>query len=597
MKLFVIGCTPSGAIDTDVARRTVEEVGRDLPFFPDQEVETWSAPSGAAAAASIGHDPAQVGGVTKRHAERDRFAVFSGRPFAWDGEEASGTAPLDARFYLEPAGTWVERIDGRCVAARYDDSTRTLDVYSDPMGAYPVYAASAGGACWVSNNTEVLRRIAGSEEMNLEALATFLGAGWSLGGDPLWAGIERLPRGVLHSYGPDGTGRRELLSTDAIISLFGAGSDPEGYSRRLVATMAARGDWPGRPNMIPLTGGRDSRVVLAAAMEAGIDFRTHTSALAGLPGYPDTEDVRIARTICEEFGLEHEVRTPEAGLDFAEALGILSLASPGTISLGDLGRPVVRERGAPLPLLHSGLGGEISRCFYGLGEGMSAEELKKKLHDDTVKVWPRSLLSGEGDEVIRRYMSRWVDEHLERGIGPIDLPDLFYVLERMPNWAGPLQGLFEFSGDTSPVLWSHRLLPDQVGQSAHDRAAEVFHQHVLRALNPRLLELPFEQMNHPKTLPAKLRSELGRRLRYRVDRLRGRAEDRSANGSDPLPGVVEQLRERLLAQPESHRAWDVLSRERVTKLVTSDPAGIPVRSRHRVWRLATVFLSPTVSRD
>jgi hypothetical protein len=596
MRLFVIGCSQAGPIDADAARRAVAEVGSGLPYFPDSEVQTWTAPSGAAAAASIGHDPAQAGGITKQHAERGRFAVFSGRPFVWDGEETSGTAPLDARFYLEPIESWIDRMDGRCVVARYDDADRTLAVYADPMGAYPVYVAEAGGARWVSNNTEVLRRIAGTRDLNLEALATFLGLGWSLGGDPLWAGVERLPRGVLHSFGPGGVARRDLLPTDEIIALFGAGSDAQRLSRRLVATMAARGDWPGRPNMIPLTGGRDSRVVLAAAMEAGIDFRTHTSALAGLPGYPDTEDVVIARMISEELGVEHEVRTPEAGLDAGQALGILSLASPGTISLGDLGRPVIRDRGAPLPLVHSGLGGEISRSFYGLGEGMRPSELKKKLHDDTVKVWPRSLLSEAGDRVIKGYMSDWVDEHLERGIAPTDLPDLFYVLERMPNWAGPLQGLFEFSGDTSPVLWSHRLLPDQVGQSAQDRLHEVFHEHVLRALNPRLLELPFEQMNHPKTIPAKLRSELGRRVRYRMDRIRGTGAD-TANGSDPLPGVVEQLRERLLAHPESHAAWDVLSRKRVTELVTADPAGIPVRSRHRVWRLATVFLSPTVADD
>src|SRR5438045_1304624 len=79
-----------------------------------------------------------------------------------------------------PPETWMRDLDGRCTAVRYTDAMRTLEVFCDPMGSYPVFAYEAPGVIWISNNAEVLRSISGSSELRLEALAGMLGGGWSL---------------------------------------------------------------------------------------------------------------------------------------------------------------------------------------------------------------------------------------------------------------------------------------------------------------------------------------------------------------------------------------------------------------------------------
>ena len=52
---------------------------------------------------------------------------------------------------------------------------------------------------------------------------------------------------------------------------------------------------PGRTHYIPLSGGLDSRALLAAAMEAGAEVETLTF---GMPGTMDYEDGnRVARAV------------------------------------------------------------------------------------------------------------------------------------------------------------------------------------------------------------------------------------------------------------------------------------------------------------
>jgi hypothetical protein len=220
---------------------------------------------------------------------------------------------------------------------------------------------------------------------------------------------------------------------------------------------------------------------------------------------------------------------------------------------------------------------------------MDARKLERMLYRSTTKVWPRTLLSGDGQSVIRRYIGDWVERHIGLGVAPIDIPDTFYLLERMVNWAAPTQGIFEcMGGETVPVLWTTRLLPHQLGQTAAERASERFHVPVLEELRPELLEVPFELMNHPATFSAKVRSELVRRYRSR------RRPSAAAGGADPrpdpFPATMAQVRELVLEQP-GHEAWSVLDRRRVVGLLERDPLSLHSRARHQVYRLASVFFT------
>jgi hypothetical protein len=582
VNLFALGWSRSGAVDVARARRVLLALVEGLPFLEAERVETWLAPSGAAGVAWVTHSPEQVGGVRYVEIERDRMALFSGRPFRWTADaEADGQGPLDARLYLEPPHRWVDALDGRCVAAAYEDRSRELVLYTDPLGAYPVYAAELDGTRWISNNAELLRMLLGTTEVNAAVLASFLGGGWSLSGDPVWARVRRLPRGSLYTCRADGACERaELLPLERIASMLGAGFDPRESARILVASVGTLADWPGRPSIVQLSGGRDSRLILAASLASGFEFEAITS------GSPQSADVRVAKRLCEGAKVPHRrlEYDPDGALFEAtrETARILALISSGTVCLADTGGFPLRQRDGPLPLWHSGQGGEIARAYYGTGDGLDRTGLVEKLYRSFTREpaslvrtlyrrlarggHPAGLLSREGGALVKNHLRGWVDEQLEAGVAARDVPDMFYLLKRMATWAGPGNGWVEYGkGDSIAALWSSRILPHQLGASLEEKTREAFPLRILEVLSPSLARAPFEE-------------EM--------------AEEAAAD--EPLISVVDEIKHAVLGH-RNHEAWHALSRHRVERLLSLDPLTLDELSREylwkpAVWRLATVFL-------
>ena len=606
MNLFVLGWSGDGGADPTVGRRALVDLLERLHFLAPERVESWRAPSGHLAAAWVSHPAGECGGVRYTHVEPERMALFSGRPYLWTGErEADGRAPLDPRLYLRPAGEWAEALDGRYVAAAYRGEREGLELYTDPLGAYPVFTTEAAGMRWYSGSAEALRVVRGGRELARGPLAGLLGGGWPLSGNAMWRGVERVPRASVIGHRPGRPAeRRDLLPVDRIARLAGAGSDAAEAAEVLVAGVRALSDWPGRPSFVPVTGGRDSRLVLAAALRAGIDF----TAVTGGP--PDSPDVRVARRLCEAAGVPHELLGADPHGDMygepLRAARIVRLGAGGTATLADAAGFPLGPRGGPLPLWHSGQGGEIARAYYGTGEGLDRDGLVDRLYRRFVGRRPgrREILSREGEAIVRADLGGWVDEQLAAGAAPTDVPDLFYLLGRMGTWAGPTHGCVEWVRDTTSPLWSRRLLHHELGPPAAARAAEAFHRRVLDALAPELARVPFEdgsswasdprpgshrarRARRGRELAVKAAGELRRRVAARLpERSRG---GRAPGPPDPLAAVMNAVREEALAQP-GHEAWHVLDRARVERLLASHPAGLDAMSRYYVWRLATVFL-------
>ena len=103
MNLFLVGWSPSGQVDCSLAEEVVAGVLEELPFFDNEALRVWSAPSGRVVALSVAHGGARTGGVAYSYFEKDRFAMYSGRPFFWSGEfETDGRRMLDPRSFLQP---------------------------------------------------------------------------------------------------------------------------------------------------------------------------------------------------------------------------------------------------------------------------------------------------------------------------------------------------------------------------------------------------------------------------------------------------------------------------------------------------------------
>lgn len=555
MNLFLVGG------DAGLAVEVLESLR--MPFLEDGVLERLTD------GACLAHPPARVGGVRYCAVDGERYALFAGRPIRWEGGSADGRSVLDPAVYLDGVP---EGMDGRFAVVRSGGKVTT-----DPLGAYPVYRCGP----WISNSPEALRRAAGGAEPGLsrDVLAGVLGGGWSLSGDPLWEGIERVPWSGRSTPAP------------------GTGFDPDRAARLLVAAVGALADWPDRPSVVLVTGGRDSRLILAAALRAEIAFEARTG------GTDDMPDVIVGRQLAAAAGVEHRMLGPHPHGDFLAhwqtMAATLAQTTGGTATLADAaGFPLGPNPAtpAPLPLWHTGQGGEIARGYYGAvdPDGLVARFLGRR-------PGRAALLSAAGGARVHEAVGRWA---AELGAPDEDLGDLFYLHQRMARWAAPTHAAVEPIRDSTSALWSARLLPDLLGLPASERALERFHLEVLERLAPELVDLPFEggrpwparqtavarRAARARALAGKIRSELARRLRAVHGRagLTDELDSPTVAVTDPFAAALTEIRELVLAD-RGHPAWSVLDRPRVEQLLATPAAGLDAMSRAYVLRLATVF--------
>jgi hypothetical protein len=577
VNLFVVGWGPS--VDAEAAEGALSRLLAQLPFFPERPIETWA--TDGAAFAWVRHD-----GLPYAAEHGGSLALFSGRPFRWTGEEeADGRGPVDARFFLEPAASWADTIDGRFASAAYHAGPRALELATDPVGAYPLFEAAADGRRWFSNSAAALRELTGDAGLRLESVAGLAGGGWPLDGHPIWAGIERVEPGVVLRLNADGEERRALLPCEALATLPGRGLDAEAAVRRLTAATAALADWPERPNVVPVTAGYDSRVVLGAALAAGFGFAGVTG------GAPDELDVKVGRELCAVVSVPHSLLPPDPygnmWSDHRRAARIVRLTAGGTASLADAAGFPLGPRPGALPLWHSGQGGEIGRAYYGGADRRSARGLTGHLYDAFTARRPhrRELLSPAGREIVEGQLGAWVDRQLDCGAAPADVPDLFYFDRRMKTWAAPTHGCVEFVRDTTSPLWSRRVVADLLAPPAEERARYAYHSAMQQRFASELGRVPFGGGHQAGTF-VRARGLAGKAAHEALRRIRGAHQSAAA---DPFAPIVADVREQVLAAG-SHPAWEVLDRGRCETLLSRPAVSLDEMSRYQVWRLATLFV-------
>jgi hypothetical protein len=192
--------------------------------------------------------------------------------------------------------------------------------------------------------------------------------------------------------------------------------------------------------------------------------------------------------------------------------------------------------------------------------------------------------------MITAYMSTWVAEQRARGIDRSDLPDVFYLLERLGSWAAQIGAVGEYWRDAASPLWTAAFLPHAFGAPHNERALGRFHLQVLAALEPQFVDVPFTGANpwwashRPARIAHRALEESAKRVGARL-----RFSRAPAAGQADLHELHALLRAWVEERP--HEAcWDVIDRGRVRRLLSQNAIALNPQARQHVYRLASVFL-------
>jgi hypothetical protein len=190
------------------------------------------------------------------------------------------------------------------------------------------------------------------------------------------------------------------------------------------------------------------------------------------------------------------------------------------------------------------------------------------------------------------------------GVPPAEVPDAFYLLQRMSHWAAMGHGVVEGIRDTASPLWSTRVIPHMLAVPPERRAREAFHRDVLRVLAPELVSVPFAdrpgwladetrwtaRRRRAARLATRAAAEARRRVRWMRRPAVAAVPAPVEAGGDSLTALMAELRAWVRARPD-HPALAVLDLERVLTLLERPPATLDFVRHAQVMRLATVVMA------
>lgn len=418
------------------------------------------------------------------------FCVIHG--LIWRTGDAGLLDARDVGALLDrPGARLPQDVAGEYAVARlYSDGT--LEAFGDPAGLHQLFHAGQGRAI-VASRAAFVAALAGERTPERDS-ALWLGTiGYRVGQESGWAGVRQLGQGA--TLIADASGTRVAHPPLTLPETRGFDPDllAEGLEQAKAAIRLAAAD--GSLDL-PITGGKDSRVILAIALAAGLRDRL-TLFTRGYAGHPD---VVVGAAIADRIGVPHR-REPPLGSDLPADLGPQAfLARLRTIAF---------QTDGGMGGWDNVLGSEIGRGTIVSGHlGEVLKAYAKRPPEDTLDPAsmvrlqapfdPLELLRPAARERLTAALGRQMDEARAAGAEEADLPDLFYWRNRVPNWLGGIRGVKSF--ERQPLLpWGvPALMQLAFRMTAAERKAELAHHKLVEAAAPELLDLPFAHQSwHP----------------------------------------------------------------------------------------------------
>lgn len=369
-----------------------------------------------------------------------------------------------------------------------------LSLRNDRYGMLPVFAVLEPNRVILSTSIQGALEAGAPADLDPAAMAVILRLGHPVGDDTPFQSIRTIPPGVTFHWDtapglsggpfivpPNGLARDQAM--DAYVELF---------------RQAIRRQSPAGRFVVPLSGGRDSRHILLALLEAG--HRPDHLVTTHYRSPRSREDVRLATVVAEELGLDHTV-LPQSDLPVVAELLKNQLTNFCTPESHAWYLPVAEYLATDFDVSYDGIAGDVlsmarylkpadleafrSEQFEDLARSMldrDGTRLRGMLKTEAVDVFSRELaihrlcrelrLHAGASNPVRSFRF-W--NYTRRAIGPVP-----FGMVRGPHVHTPYLDaeVFDMLAGLAPEVIMQR--------SGH------FHTDVIRHGYPQYAHLPFE---------------------------------------------------------------------------------------------------------
>jgi hypothetical protein len=402
---------------------------------------------------------------------------------------------LTRRLHDHPAE--VMRLTAPFVLALLDSGTATLELWTDRLGLGRLYEVrTEEGRIWSNRPVAALLFAGLRAEADPLAWRRMAACDWAMGDETPYRGVRTIPAGT--HIRVDRSGHREQ-SLDVLGSLVGSRRDP--LAEQTVADTAAgligvarsvRELWPEVP-VLSLSGGRDSRLVVAAFVAAGVEVRLKTSD--GADGEAETARELVSRL---DGRVEHEVTVPTAQRPGRLRDGAYARARQWHDMTEGLRPALYLRKVAPRFLIRQrtvlvgGMGGEFG---HGPGYPDDVERLERlppgrRLEAfasamQTRIVLPRGV-ARQAEADVAAQVEKVLTHAAARGVTDAKALDWFYADERLRRWG--MVG--ESHGVVLPLL-APEFLAAAFGLNTAQSRESMLHRTLIERLVPAWSSVPF----------------------------------------------------------------------------------------------------------
>lgn len=476
--------------EQDTATRCLQEISRDYPSLDADSA--WRTPAGAAFAACVHSDAAVSGSRQYLYQQSDEVVLFDGCMVDVDGQmDAMRAGSLASHWDDLPA-----RLEGVFSAVRIQYQVPSMEVVTDPLGMAQVFYAMINGKLVISNSVRVLTRLCGDSSLDPLGSSLMLCLGWVSGDCTLNRAVKIMPGGSRWLWKGNAASepiRNQYYSRANLVLQDKTrlrSQEVHELGDQLTSMLGTLGD--NYKLQCPLTGGRDSRLMLSLLLRDNLSADIYTDASTG------EADLNCAINVARELQLPHRIYRPniEISDDLWQRLVVkLVRQNDGMVSLWQLADVMPEEGTHPeMPIRFNGLGGEIARRYYAdptvflLGgkdlTGAAKWLAGQVLHSHGGIVSEGAMLLG------REFLNDWVSQMAESGFRVTDLPDCFYTFERVRRWAGGNSRKVQESMGWFAPMCTRPFVETAFRVPVWGRYSESVHYQLIK-LHPKLHRLPF----------------------------------------------------------------------------------------------------------